>query len=485
MVARLAGCYGESPIRTPNLDALCRRGRRFDSAYTSYPVCVPARASLMTGRYASRVGCYDNAAGFGSDVPTVAHYLAAAGYDTALSGKMHFVGPDQLHGFEDRLTTDIYPSNYTWLADRGNPRPFRHVESPDAKPIAIDYVTAGVRQWSPGLEFDEETHHQALSYLRSRRTDPGGSEQLPAEEVTRRPFFLCVSYHHPHEPFHVTQEMWDGYADVDVGGPRSGAGEVPRSLMDDWVDLMHGTADVDLLDVPARQRLWKSYAALVTYVDGLVGELMTTLTHCGLGESTAVIFTSDHGDMLGERGMVQKRVFYEPSARIPLILTAPGLTVPDQVAEPVSICDVLPTILHLAGVSPAAPHDGVSLLHRDRDPSRAVFSENHAEGVHAPCFMLRSGPFKYIAIGDREEMLFNVVDDPEERRDLSDEPEHAQRMSDMRERLRQEFDREALDAEVAASIVRRQVVRDAMRRTGTTWDYTPVRDGSKQYWRFA
>lgn len=484
MVARLAGCYGESEIPTPNLDTLCATGRRFDAAYTSYPVCVPARASLMTGRYASRVGCYDNAAAFGSDVPTIAHYLAAAGYDTALSGKMHFVGPDQLHGFQERLTTDIYPSNYTWLADRGNPKPFRHVASPDAKPIAIDYVTAGIRQWSPGLQFDTETHHQALDYLRSRRTEPGGSEQLPAEHHERRPFFLCVSYHHPHEPFHVTQDMWDDCEGLDVGAPRSGAGEVPRSVMDEWVDLMHGSAEVDLADDEARYRLWRSYAALIRYVDHQVGELLETLSHCGLRDDTAVIFTSDHGDMLGERGMVQKRVFYEPSVRIPLIVSAPGRTSAEVVNEPVSICDVLPTILDLAGAVPEAPHDGISLLDRTRDPERAIFSENHAEGVHEPCFMLRSGPYKYIAIGARQEMLFDVVNDPEERRDLAGEEDQAERLDAMRHRLGAEFDRDALDAQVAASIVRRRVVRDAMRRTGTTWDYTPVRDGSQQYWRF-
>jgi len=462
------------------MDELSSRGRRFEAAYTSFPVCVPARVSLMTGRYASRVGCYDNAGPFGSDIPTLAHYMSRAGYETVLSGKMHFIGPDQLHGFARRLTTDIYPSNFTWLPQRGQPERFRHVQ--DGKPIAIDYVTAGVRQWSPGLEFDEEVHNQALSYLRSRRTEPGGSEQLPPTDPASEPFFLCVSYHHPHEPFHVTQEMWDSYEGVDVGAPRSGRGEVPRSRMDDDLDLMHGTAEVDLADPAVMATLWRAYAGLVSYVDTKLGELLETLTACGLRENTAVVLTSDHGDMLGERGMVQKRVFYEPSARIPLIVSSPGMAA-EVVSSPVSICDVLPTVLDIAGTHADAPLDGVSLL-GDLDPDRTVFSENHAEGVHTTCVMARHGNLKYIGVGAEDEQLFDIANDPAERTDLAGRADLSKELTALRAEVAAAFDREELERLVTESVLRRRVVRDAMRISGTAWDYTPPRDGATEYWRF-
>ncbi len=117
LVPFLTGAYGHPVVRTPNLDRLAERGVRFDAAYTPYPLCAPARAALLTGRYASSIGCYDNAAVFPADQPTIAHYLTNHGYDTALTGKMHFVGPDQLHGFEERLTTDIYPADFGWTPD--------------------------------------------------------------------------------------------------------------------------------------------------------------------------------------------------------------------------------------------------------------------------------------------------------------------------------------------------------------------------------
>jgi choline-sulfatase len=477
----LTGVYGHPVVQTPHLTTLARNGIRFDAAYTSYPVCVPARASLMTGQYASKVECFDNAAPFACDVPTVAHYLAAAGFATALSGKMHFVGPDQLHGFEQRLTTDIYPSNFAWLPQREQVGTFRHV--PDAKPIAIDYVTAGVRQWSDGLEFDELTHQQALRYLRQRRTQPGGSEQLPTRSRDQRPFFLCVSYHHPHEPFHPTQEMWDRYDGADIDIPDLSQ-TYPRSTMDDWVDAMHGVADVDLANEHHLRDLRRAYYALVSYVDDKVGELLATLDECGLRNDTVVIFTSDHGDMLGERGMVQKRVFYEWSSRIPLVIQLPNVRRGETVDTPVSILDIVPTILELAGVTAATPMHGTNLLATDDSHGRTVCGEFHSEGVYAPCFMVRQGPYKLIEVHGHGHQLFNLADDPDERHDLIASGRHRDVADELLGALHQHFDPDDIERRIRASLARRRVVRDGMRATATHWDYSPTEDATKQYWRF-
>jgi choline-sulfatase len=177
----------------------------FDAAYTPYPLRAPARAALMTGRHASRYGCFDNAAVLPADEPTLAHYLTLAGYDTALSGKMHFLGPNQQHGFRRRLTTGVFPPGFDWV-----PRLDAQGKFPRGG-HARAYVApnVGVRPWTKFLAYDEETHFPALEFLRER------GRARPAE-----PFCLFASYHHPHDPFHVTQALWDLYVGADIPLPR-------------------------------------------------------------------------------------------------------------------------------------------------------------------------------------------------------------------------------------------------------------------------
>lgn len=484
MSAWTLGALGAPFGVTPHLDALASGGLNFSNAYTSYPVCVPARASMMTGRYASRVGCVDNASLYGSDIPTVAHHLSAAGYETVLTGKMHFIGPDQLHGFERRLTTDIYPANFAWLPNRDDVSSFRHVDHPDAKPLAIDYVTAGVRQWSDGLEYDEETHLRALQFIRSRRTQVGGSEQLPPpEREEHRPYLLCVSYHHPHEPFHVPQDLWDRFADLDVGLPAQDP-DLPQSQMDRWVNAFHGVDDVPLHDPDRLTQLRRAYLCLVAYIDDKVGHLIEVLTETGQRDDTVIMFTSDHGDMLGERGMVQKRCFYEPSANIPLIVNGPGRVRQGIVDTPVSLVDVLPTILNIASVENALPVDGVNIVEDVLDPARTIYSEYHSEGVYAPCFAVRSGRYKLIYVHGDDHQLFDVKDDPGERVDLAGRPELAEVENALVEQLLGEFDPDAIEQEIRQSLARRRLIKAAMSRSGTHWDHEPRVDPTRQYWRF-
>ena len=155
MTPFLTGMYGHPVVQTPNLNRLAASGVLFGNAYSPCPICAPARAAMMTGRHVSRIGAWDNSSPWGSDEPTFAHYLSRAGYDTVLSGKMHFVGPDQLHGFKKRLTTDIFPSSFEWTTTREEQTDFSAIH---AQPIAIDYVTAGVRQWS--MQFASHSNRQ-------------------------------------------------------------------------------------------------------------------------------------------------------------------------------------------------------------------------------------------------------------------------------------------------------------------------------------
>lgn len=454
LVPFLTGAYGHPVVQTPALDRLAAGGIRFDAAYTPYPLCSPARAALITGRYASTLGCYDNASILPADEPTVAHYLTNAGYDTVLTGKMHFVGPDQLHGFRRRLTTDVFPATMDWVPTMDEEG--RFVRGGHARSYVPPEV--GVRPWTTFLSYDEETHFRALEYLRER-------SRLRPEE----PFFLVASYHHPHDPFHPTQELWDLYEGAEIGLPEQREWEV--SAMDAWANEAHETDSVDLRDPAALTALRRAYYALVTYVDRKVGELLDAVP-----EDTVVLFTSDHGDMLGERGMVQKRCFYEWSVRVPLLLRLPGgRGAGERVPHPVSLLDVVPTLLDLAGVDERLPLHGRSLL--DPDPGRAVLAEYHVEKVRAPCFMARRGSRKLIHVHGHGEQLFDLEGDPNEWASLDDDA------ADLRALILAEFDPEAIAADGAASVARRELIRAAMALNGTRWDYAPEYDATTMYVR--
>ena len=196
------------------------RGVRFNSAYTPFPLCAPGRACIMTGLQASRIGAWDNGAPFGSDIPTIAHYLSNAGYDTVLSGKMHFTGADQLHGFDRRMNTDIYPADFSWVRPEwinvkiNGGKDYESVMDKRKAYNTINYIgdSVHVGRWHNSLGYDEETHFRATQYLRARGNNPS-------------PFFLTVSYHHPHEPFWPPKKYWDMYEDEEIKIP-----EYPEDL---------------------------------------------------------------------------------------------------------------------------------------------------------------------------------------------------------------------------------------------------------------
>lgn len=490
MAPQLMGAYGHPVAQTPNLDRLAASGVRFDNAYSPCPICSPARVGLMTGNLPSRHDCYDNTSVLPSDTPTICHYLSMAGYETVLSGKMHFIGPDQLHGFEHRLTTDIFPSDFQWLPERtpGQELP-KHGHHQDAA-IAIDYVTAGVRQWNMGLDHDEEVQGKALEYIRHKRSDYVDSRQRPLPERDERPFFLCVSYHHPHEPFHVTRELWDLYEDAEIELPEYPADMEPHThAMDRMLNHFHGTHGVDLDDRERQRDLRRAYYGLVTYIDRKVGELLAELENCGLAEDTLVVFLSDHGDMLGERRMIQKRTFYEWSSRVPLIFAGGPWEAGRTVREPVSLVDIMPTVLDLVGVAdaPVQLRDGrslVGLMEGGEEPQRAVFSELHAEGVHTTCVMARQGDLKFVHTTGHPPQLYDVARDPGEWENLAGLPDFAADEARLAALVAAEFDLEAIERDVMASLERRRVVKDAMDATGgPRWDFQPVRDATEQYWR--
>ncbi|MEM7082100.1 MAG: choline-sulfatase [Pseudomonadota bacterium] len=477
MVDQMAGTLLDEPlidaVHMPNIRALMKTGVTFTQAYSSSPLCTPARGSFMTGMLPSRNGIFDNAAEFTAATPTYAHYLRASGYHTSLSGKMHFVGPDQLHGFEERLTTDIYPADFGWTPDWTKP-----LERVDWWYHNLGSVTdAGVAEISNQLEFDDDVayHAKLKLYQYARRLDT-------------RPFCLTVSFTHPHDPYVARRQYWDLYDPATIPLPRVAPiaydHQDPHSqrLMD-AVD--HTRFDVTENDVRNARR---GYFANVSYLDEKIGEILDVLARCDLSDSTDIILLSDHGDMLGERGLWYKMSFFEGSNRIPLVLNTPSMT-PGRTATPVTSHDILPTLLDLAGADPsmlACPIDGHSLIPvaEGRETDRAAYSEYCAEGSVAPMVMIRRGDYKYCFCPADPPQLFNLRTDPDERTNLAGDDAHAEIETEFENEVRSRWDFAQFEHDVRHSQACRRLVDQANRLgTFTHWDYDPPGQARNRYMR--
>jgi len=469
MTPLLTGLYGHPVVKTPHLNQLAEKGVLFDTAYSPCPLCAPARACLVTGTYCSKNRVYDNAAALGCDQPTLCHHLNLLGYDTVLSGKIHFVGADQLHGFQKRLLPNIYPADFAWVKSRDHKIPKSHARS---------YLGSAVQVGRSGrnLQYDELAHREALAYLKEK-----GSQKQ--RDKTYQPFFLCVSYNFPHEPFWPPKKYWDLYEDEPIEIPKLPADfEKRQSAMDRWLNRHHGVDKVDLQKPSSLKKLWRAYYALVTYIDDKVGELVDQLHDEKLLDNTIIIFTSDHGEMLCLKNMVQKRSFYEPSARVPLLVVSPHVGRKGHVSKtPVSLLDIAPTILDLAGYgrSEGFAADGMSLvplLQGKEKPDRAVFSEMHSEGVYATCFMIRKGKHKYVYIHGHDEQLFDLEKDPDEWNNLAKRSDYASIRDELRERILSRFDPDRIEKDLRDSLQRRQFLKKAMTKTGRDWAFKPERE---------
>jgi choline-sulfatase len=463
--------YGNAVADAPNLARLGATAAVFESAYCMSPLCAPSRFSMLAGRLPSRIDAWDNAAELPSATPTVTHTLRAAGYRTVLSGKMHFVGPDQLHGYEERLTTDVYPSNYDWtpdwrLGDDARASWYHNMSS---------VTGAGIREVAEQTDFDDEACYRAVQWLRHYSLAPTD------------PFFLTVSFTNPHDPWDVRREYWDRYRTDEMDLPRvpllDRAEADPHSIR---LREMLGVDQDPLTEAQIRRARHGYYGAL-SYLDARVGEVLDALDRAGLADDTIVVFTADHGEMLGERGLWYKMTFFEDGVRVPLLVRAPG-TGPRRVSGPVSHLDLAPTLVELTGVDPGdARFDGSSLvpaLTSDGPVARTVAGEYFAEGVRAPMVMLRRGPSKYIRCEGDPDQLFDLDADPLELVNLVGDPARAEELERFRAESAEAWDLPGLARRVLESQRCRRVVGSAL-GVGlyTPWDHQPFVDASMQYVR--
>lgn len=471
MSAKALPFYGHPVVKAQTLTRLANEGVVFQNAYCNAPLCGPSRNSMMTGRLPSRVGGYDNAHDFSSAHPTFAHYLRLGGYRTCLSGKMHFTGPDQLHGYEERLTTDIYPSDFGWTPNWADP---------DAKVRFQDMQN--VQEVGPCLrslqmDYDDDVSTKAVRWLYDR-----------ARDSAEQPFMLTVSFTSPHDPYVARPEFWDMYDEDQIDLPR--VPPIALTEKDAHSARLHthyaiGEAEISAADI---RRTRHGYYASIEFVDSKLAELVKVLEETGLKDNTILIFASDHGDMMGERGMYYKKCFFEWSARVPLIVWAPGRIDRGRVAETVSLVDILPTFADLSGVSDEVLEtDGTSLLPLLAGQSiapRAVAGEYLSEGVSEPTFMLVRGRMKLFYSETDPPLLFDLDADPDELTNLAADPAYADTLAELETIARAQWDAKALKRQIIDDQNRRRLVNRA-HGIGKRphWDYQPVEDASQQYVR--
>lgn len=418
------GCYGNPIVRTPNLDRLAAQGMRFNDAYCPAPLCVPSRMSFMTSRHPFRNRAWTNGHILSSAVPTWAHVLGAAGYETSLVGRMHFVGPDQRHGFENRPIGEYFATQ-PGAPIKGGPW-WTKFPIQVAGQCRLSAETAGTGtttyQWA-----DRQVTLKACEYLRAHASGEG------------RPFAAVVGYLLPHCPFIAPKELFDYYChEIDLPAIE----EIQPDLMKRWRDY-RGILDPPLPE--ERIRIARAaYFAMCEQIDGMIGTILNCLDETGLADNTLVLYTSDHGDMAGEHGCFWKMTYYEGSAGVPLIARLPGAVEPGSISDAVcNLTDIGPTVAEAAGAAMKHTVDGHSLWPTlTGSHSESWIDETFSEVVdpqwkprNAPSRMIRSGEWKLWAVCESPEsiqtVLYNLQDDPNEENDLAQNPEFA----DVRERL--------------------------------------------------
>ena len=476
--------YGHPVVRTPNLDRLAAAGTVFENAYCNSPLCSTSRVSMLSGRLPSELDAFDNASEFPASVPTFAHYLRALDYRTCLAGKMHLVGPDQLHGFEERLTTDFYPVDFGWTPDWEQPDEqlefFHTMES---------VTRSGVVARSMPIDYDDEVTFRAARHIYDVKRDPRDD----------RPFFIAASLTHPHDPYLTTRQYYDRYRADEIDMPR--VPHIPveeRAAHSARLYYHYGMHREEITDEDIR-RSRHAYYGMISYVDDKLGELLDALEATGQADNTIVIFSADHGDMLGERGMWYKMSMHEWSAAVPFIVRHPDLAGGNRVRQNMSLVDLFPTLVDFAsGAEPdpvVAPHlDGRSVAPlldgRADDWPDTVYSEYLGEGAAGPCLMVRRGRYKYVySDGEAGEAadppeLFDLEADPDEVENLAGRPELRETEQQLAALVRERWDPDALRTRVLETQKRRRFIFAALSKgLQQPWDYQPRFDASDQYIR--
>ncbi|WP_323766956.1 sulfatase-like hydrolase/transferase [Marinovum sp.] len=406
--ARALSCLGHPLVKTPNLDRLAARGTLFENAYTPSPICVPARAAFATGQYPHQTGYWDNAIAYDGRVPSWGHVLQQAGVRTASIGKLHYRAENDPTGFDEQIAPmHIHDGvGQVWAAVR-NPLP---EEKRTGR--MLGQIGAGCSSYN---DYDYRVCRETIAWL-----DRAASSE--------QPWLLFSSFVAPHFPLTVPQKYLDLYKPATM--PLSELRCENGYEIHPWMQRRQAFWNHDglLRDDDERRLAMACYFALCSFVDARIGRILDALEATGQAENTLIIYTSDHGECLGQRNTWGKSVLYGEATRVPLIMAGPGIGAGETCATPVNLIDVAPTLAEHFGQTPPAEWPGTSLLRRlqaPEDRAALVFSEYHAAESPTGAFMVADADWKYHYYVDYPPELFDLAADPDERVNLAGRPEYA------------------------------------------------------------
>lgn len=421
---RMLGSADHRLVRTPNLDALAAAGSTFTTAYCNSPICVPSRASFATGRYVHEIGAWDNAAPYtGSAAASWGHRLAEHGHAVTTIGKLHYRNTTDNIGFPDqRIPMHVmHGVGDVYGCIRANMPVTRY---------QLGHVDHAGDTDSEYIRYDTAIAAEAVRWLHT---------EAPTHD---KPWCLFVSFTLPHFPFAAPQHHQRRYRLDDIDLPIAWSPDQwpMHPPLDAFRAARVQTAD-DVRSQDAIRRARLVYYAMCSFVDELIGDVLGALGDAGLADDTRIVYTSDHGETLGDYGLWGKSVMYDSAAAVPLILAGPDVPAGHAVHCPVSLVDLAPTIMAGTGVEPTAadadlPGTDLWSMASGQEPAdRTVFSEYHATGAASAAYMLRDRRWKYVHWVGHDPQLFDMQADPHELTNLAERPDHQDRVADFRRRL--------------------------------------------------
>jgi len=427
-----SGCYGNPIVKTPNLDRLAENGTVFRNAYCNGPICVPSRGSMATGMSVNKLETWDNCSPYFGQMPSWGHRMIADGKRAISIGKLHYRETSDSNGFDEEIIPmHIIQGVGMLFTICRNPMPTQKKFS-----WLVENSGAGNSTY---LQYDNDITNKAIEWLEKEATK--NSDQ---------PWTLFVSLVCPHPPWVAPERFFNLYPAEEIPLPIAYS-ETERSMHQGLEDFrrffgVQGTFENDVL-----KKVTSAYYGMISYLDENIGKLLGTLEKTGLSGNTRVIYSSDHGESMGQKGMFSKCNMYEESVGIPMIISGPDLPQGQEVNTPTQLMDIFPTILEATGVT-AKDEDqeleGRSLLSlaQGETPGRSILSEQHSAGAKSAVYMIRKGKWKYVHyVEGYPSQLFNLEEDPNELSDLGTNPDCSNQLVVMEQELRTHLDPEKVD----------------------------------------
>lgn len=455
---RVAGCYGDDIVKTPNIDRLAAQCIVFDAAYTPSPICVPARAALATGRPIHETGHWDNAHPYDGTPRGWMHVLSEAGFTVESVGKLHFRDNEADTGFSHQsVPMHVVDGIGDVSGSIRNPPPLR----PGSRKLA-EKIGPGESDYT---HYDRQVRDAAIARLKTASED--GEDGL----------VLFVSFVAPHFPLIAPQEFYDLYTDAEIVPREVVPGE---SANHPWLKTLRSSYAYDNFDEAKVRKALRSYYGLVSFLDDNIGSVLQALDSSNLSDNTSVLYFSDHGDNLGERGMWGKSTFFEESAGVPLMMRPAAYFTPKRVSTPVCLTDIYPTVLDLVGLDNNNSSGHISLKKiaaEETFSQRAVFSQYHAAGSPSAGYMVRRGRYKYIHYVGFAPQLFDLELDPHETQDLGTSSTHKDILTAMKTELYRFVDPEQINGQALqaqAKLVATHGGVEQINKAASTFSGTPA-----------